>query len=148
MIWHSAFRLVPYITSYSSRCCGISVKYSLLEYRQISAAKFVWYFLFLVSFLVILIKAGVKPKTLSVQHHHFLPQLFCSCLTRLKLAVCHTHNVVRFDPSLAQHFLIGTQHSSLTHLLNVGIALTGNHAQPPRHPKAFASFSLLRVGLL
>ena len=122
-------------------------KYSLPEYKQISAAKCVWYFLFLV-FLVILIKAGVKPKTLSVQHHRFLPQLFCSCLTRLKLAVCHTNNVVQFDSSLAQHFLIGTQHSSLTHLLNVGIVLTGNHTQPPRHPKAFASFSLPRVGVL
>ena len=28
VIWHLAFRLVPYITSYSSRCRGISVNYS------------------------------------------------------------------------------------------------------------------------
>ena len=89
-----------------------------------------------------------QTKTLSVQHHRFLPHLFCSCLTRLKLTVCHTDNVVLFDPSLAQHFLICTQHSSLIHLLNAGIALTGNHAQPHRHPKAFASFSFPRVGLL
>ena len=130
--------------------------YKCLKYWQIFmtrvqtnfCSKFVGYFLFLVSFLVILIKDGVKPKTLSVQHHRFLPQLFCSCLTRLKLTVCRTHNVVRFDPSLAQHFLTGTQHSSLTHLLNVGIALSGNHSQPCRHPKAFASFSFPRVGLL
>ena len=91
---------------------------------------------------MILIKAGVKPKTLLVQHHRFLPQRFCSCLTRLKLAVCHTNNVVQFDSSLAQHFLIGTQHSSLTHLLNVGIALTGNHAQPPQASQGFCKLFL------
>ena len=36
MIWHSAFRLVPYITSYSSRCRGISVKYfeKILKQRK------------------------------------------------------------------------------------------------------------------
>ena len=79
----------------------------------------------------------------SVQHHGFLPQLFCSCLTRLKLAVCHTNNVVWFDPSLAQHFLIGTQHSSLTHLPNVGIALTGTLAQPFLPPKASRGFCTL-----
>ena len=130
-------------------CRGMVPKISANIHRQ-NTNKFLqqnFWFFFLV-FLVILIKAGVKPKTLSVQHHRFLPQLFCSCLTRLKLVVCHTNNVVQFDSSLAQHFLIGTQHSSLPHLLNVGIALTGNHAQPPRHPKAFASFSLPRVGLL
>ena len=35
VIWHSAFRLVPYITSYSSRCRGISVKYlTVNSYRE------------------------------------------------------------------------------------------------------------------
>ena len=33
VIWHSAFRLVPYITSYSSRCRGISVKYFKTTYH-------------------------------------------------------------------------------------------------------------------
>ena len=78
----------------------------------------------------------------SVQHHGFLPQLFCSCLTRLKLAVCHTNNVVQFDSSLAQHFLIGTQHSSLTQLPNVGIALTGTLAQPPQAFQGFCKLFL------
>ena len=35
MIWHSAFCLVSYITSYSSRCRGISVKSYLFKLVQV-----------------------------------------------------------------------------------------------------------------
>ena len=79
----------------------------------------------------------------------FSPTTFLlNCLTRLKLTVCHTDSVVWFDPSLAQHFLTGTQHSSLTHLHNVGIALTANHAQPPGIPRLLQAFPFPGVGLL
>ena len=78
----------------------------------------------------------------------FSPTAFLLLLNKAEINSVDTDHVVLFDASLAQHFLIGTQHSSLTHLLNVGIALTGNHAQTHRHPKAFASFSFPRVGLL
>ena len=36
MIWHSAFRLVPYITSYSSRCHGVSIEYIYIYYIKSS----------------------------------------------------------------------------------------------------------------